>query len=189
MGSKITEDVDCSHEIKRCFLLGRKAMTNPDSIFKSRDITLLTKVCLVKPMLFPVVMYGCESWTINKAERQRIDAFELWCWRRLLRVPWTARRSNESILKEISAEYSLEGLMLKLKLQYFGHLMQRTESLEKTLMLGNMEGRRRRGRLRMRWLDGITDSMDMSLSKLSDLVMNRNLGVLQSTGSQRVRQD
>ena len=142
-GSKITADGDCSHEIKRCLLLGRKVMTNLDSIFKSRDITLPTKVCLVKAMVFPVVMYGCESWIVKKAEHQRIDAFELWCWRRLLRVPWTARRSNQSILKEISPEYSLEGLMLKL--QYFGHVMQRTDSLEKTLMLGKTEGRRRRG--------------------------------------------
>ena len=144
LGSKITTDGDCSHEIKRRLLLGRKAMTNLDSILKSRDITLSTKVHLVKAMVFPVVMYGCESWTIKKAECQRIDAFELWCWRRLLRVPWTARRSNLSILKEISPEYSLEGLMLKLKLQYFGHLMQRTDSLEKTLMLGKIESRRRR---------------------------------------------
>ena len=144
-GSKITVDGDCSHEIKRHLLLGRKVMTNLDSILKSRDITLLTKVCLVKAMVFPVVMYGCESWTIQRAEHQRIDAFELWCWRRLLRVPWTARRSNQSILKEISPEYSLEGLMLKLRLQYFGHLMRTTDSLEKTLMLGKIEGRRRRG--------------------------------------------
>ena len=164
LGSKITVDGDCSHEIKKYLLHGRKAMTNLDSILKSRDITLLTKVCLIKAMVFPVVKYGCESWTIKKAECQRIDAFELLCWRRLLRVPWTARRTNQSILKEISPEYSLEGLMLKLKLQYFGHLMQRTDSLEKTLMLGKIEGRRRRGQQRMRWLDGITDSMDMSLS-------------------------
>ena len=164
LSSKITADGDCSHEIKRRLLLGRKAMTNLDSILKSRDITLPTKVRLVKAMIFPVVMYGCESWTGKKGERRRIDAFELWCWRRLLRVPWTSRRSNQSILKEISPECSLEELMLKLKLQYFGHLMQRADSFEKPLMLGKIEGRRRRGRQRMRWLDGITDSMDMSLA-------------------------
>ena len=157
LGSKVTADGDCNHEIKRLLLLGRKVMTNLHSILKSRDIILPTKVHLVKAMVFPVVMYGCESWTIKKAKHQRIDAFELWCWRRLLRVPWTARRSNQSILKEISPEFSLEGLMLKLKLQYLGHLMQRADSLEKTLMLGKIEGGRRRGRRRMRWLDGITD--------------------------------
>ena len=161
LGSKITANGDCSHETKRCLLLGRKVMTNLDSIFKSRDITLPTKVCLVKATVFPVVMYGCESWTLKKAECRRIDAFELWCWRRPLRVPWTARRSNQSILKEINPGISLEGMMLKLKLQYLGHLMRRVDSLEKTLMLGEIGGRRKRGQQRMRWLDGITDSMDV----------------------------
>ena len=162
LGSKITAGGDCSHEVKRHWLLGKKSMANLDSILKSRDVSLQTTVCLVKAMIFPVVMYGCESWTIKKAERRRIDAFKLWCWRRLLRVPWTARISNQSILKEISPGCSLEGLMLKLKLQYFGHLMRRADSLEKTLMPGKIEGGRRRRQQRMRWLDGSTDMMHIS---------------------------
>ena len=188
-GSKITADGDCSHEIKRHLLLGRKVMTNLDSIFKSRDITLPTKVRLVKAMVFPVVMYGCESWTVKKPERRRIDAFELWCWRRLLRVPWTARRSSESILKEISPGCSLEGMMLKLRLQYFGHLMRTVDSLEKTLMLGEIGGRRRRGWQRMRWLDGITDSMDMGLGDSGSWWQTRRPGMMRFMGSQRVGHD
>ena len=187
LGSEITADGDCSHEIKRHLLLGRKAMTNLDSTLKSRDINLPTMVHIVKAVVFPVVRYGCESWTINKAEFWRINAFELWCWRRLLRVPWTARRSNQSILKEISPEYSLEGLILKLKLQYFGYLLQRTDLFEKTLMLRKIEGRRIRGRQMIGWVDGITTSMDMSWVNTRSWLWTGKPEVLQSIGSQRDR--
>ena len=189
LGSKITVDGDCSHEIKDPCSLGRKAMTYLDSILKSRDITLSTKVCLVKAMVFPVVICQCESWTIKKADCWRVDAFELWCWRRLLRVSWTARRSNQSILKELSPEYSLEGLMLKLKLHYFGHLMWRSDSLERTLILGKIEGRRRKVHQRMSWFGGIPDLMDMSLSRIQELLMDRESCMLQSMKSQIVRHD
>ena len=185
LDSKITADGDCSHEIKRCLFLGRKAMTNLGSILKSRDITLLTKIHIVKGIVFPVVIYGCESWTIKKAERYRIDAFELWCWRRLLRVLWTAKRSNQSILKEINPEYSLEGLMLKL--QYFGHLMWRTDSLEKTHMLGKIEGQRRRGCQRMRWLDGSLTQWTWVWAGSRSWWWTGKPGMLPSMGSQRVR--
>ena len=187
--SKITADGNCRHEIKRCFFLGRKAMTNLDIILKSRDITLSTKIHLWKAMVFPLVMYGCESLVIKKAEHWRIDAFEMWCWRRLLRVPWNARRSNQSILKEISPEYSVEGLRLKLKFQIFGHLMQRTDSLEKTLMLGKIGGRRKRGWQRMKWSDGITDLMGLSWTSSGNWWQTGKPGVLQSMGLQRVIHD
>ena len=187
LGFKITVDGDCSHEIRRCLLLHRKAMTNLDSVLKSRDVTLATKVHIVKPMVFPVVTYGCESWTIKKAEHQRIDVFKLRCWRRLLKVPWTARRSNQSISREINPEYPLEGLMLKL--QYFGHLMRTVNSLEKSLMLGKIEGRTRRGHQRMRWLHGITDAMYMNLGKLRETVRDRESWCVAVHGVSRVGHD
>ena len=187
LGSKITVDSNCSHEIRRQLLPGRKVMTNLDTVLKIRDITLLKKVHLVKAVVFPVVMYGCESGTVKKAEHQRIDIFKLWCWKRLLKVPWTARTSNQSILREINPEYSLEGLMLKLKLQYFSHLMRTDDSLEKSLILGKIEGRGRRGPQRMRWLNGIIDAMNMNLGKLQEMMKEERPGMLQSMGLQRVQ--
>ena len=187
LGFKINLDADCSHEIKRHLLFGRKAMKNLDKALKHRDITLLTKVCIVKAMVFPEVTYVCESWTIKMAEHGKIDAFELWCWRRLLRIPWTAKSSNQSILNEISPEYSLQGLTLMLKLQYFGHLMRRADSLKKTLMLGKIEGRRRKRQQWMRWLAGITNLMDVSLSNSRSWRWTGKPGMLQSMGLQRVR--
>ena len=180
LGSKITVDGDCSHEIRRRLLLGRKAMTNLDSVLKSRDITLPINIHIIKAMVFPMVTCGCESWTVKKAQRQRIDAFKLWCWRRLLKVPWTTRISNQSILREINPEYSLEGLMLELKLQHFGHLMQTDDSLKKSLMLGKVEGRSRRGCQRMRWLNGITNAMDMNLGNFKRWLGTGSPGMLQS---------
>ena len=188
LGSNISADGDGSHEITRRLILGRKAMTNLDNVLKSRDITLLTKVHIVKAMIFPVVMYVCENWTIVKPKCRRIDVFEVWCWRKLLRVPWTARRSNQLILNEINPEYSLEELLLKLKLQSFGHLLQRANSLEKILMLGKIKGKRR-GWQKMRWLDNITDSLEVNLRKLREIAKGREAGMLQSMGSQRVIHD